>query len=92
MAELAGAMRLGDPAMGSRLLRGVMADLEMPVPAMPEAAVLDRLTDSVNPERLENHPMRLSREQIRRVYVQAFLPLSPEYRQMCLDIWKYYSE
>ena len=92
MAELAGAMRLGDPAMGSRLLRGVMADLEMPVPAMPEAAVLDLLTDSVNPERLENHPMRLSREQIRRVYVQAFLPLSPEYRQMCLDIWKYYSE
>ena len=90
MEDLAGKMRLGDPRMGSRLLRGLLIDLEMPLPPMPSDEVLDRLTDSVNLERLGNHPMPLTREQIRGIYRKAFTPLGENERQACVDIWKYY--
>ncbi len=90
MADLAGMMRLGDPMMGSRLLRGILIDLDMQAPPMPSAETLDVLADSVNPERLGNHPMSLTRDQIRVVYRKAFTPLAPNERQACLDIWKYY--
>ena len=92
MAELADRMGLGDPMMGSRLLRGILIDLDMPLPPMPSDELLDRLTDSVNPERLSNHPMLLSRSQIRAVYRKAFTPPAEKERQACLDIWKYYGE
>ena len=91
MGDLAEKMRLGDPMMGSRLLRGILLDLDMPLPAMPDAETLEKLTDSVNPERLGNHPMTLTRDQILQVYRRAFMPMSPTERQACLDIWKYYS-
>ena len=90
MAGLAGLMRLGDPMMGSRLLRGIMLELEMPVPEMPGEDLLEELTDSVNPERLGNHPMDLSRAQIRAIYRRAFMPLPASEAQACRDIWKYY--
>ena len=90
MAGLASRMRLGDPSMGSRLIRGLMLEMELPVPERPDEKMLDILTDSVNPERMGNHPMALSREQIRAVYRRAFTPLSEMERQACIDIWKYY--
>ncbi len=90
MRELADCMRLGDPQMGSRLIRGMMLDLDMPAPDMPDDALLDALTDSVSPERLGNHPMALTREQIRAAYRKAFIPLRENERQACLDIWRYY--
>ena len=90
MKELAARMRLGDPQMGSRLIRGLMIDLDMPLPDMPDEETLDKLTDSVNLERLGNHPMQLTRQQIRWIYKKAFTPLPENERQACLDIWKYY--
>ena len=90
MNSLASIMRLGDPRMGSRLLRGILYDLEMEIPPLPEDQTLDALADSVNPERLGNHPMKLTRDDLRRIYVQAFLPPEENVRQACLDIWKYY--
>ena len=90
MADLAEKMGLGEPMMGSRLLRGILIDLEMPVPGMPNEEMLDRLASSVNTERLSNHPMTLSPAQIRAVYRRAFTPLGSNERQACLDIWKYY--
>ena len=76
--------------MGSRLIRGLMIDLDMPLPDMPDEETLDKLTDSVNLERLGNHPMQLTRQQIRWIYKKAFTPLPENERQACLDIWKYY--
>ncbi len=90
MKELATVMRLGDPRMGSRLLRGMMYSLNMEPPAMPEKEVMNHLVDSVNPERLGNHPMKLEREDLRRVYTLAFLAPGPAERQACTDIWTYY--
>ena len=90
MADLAEKMGLGDPMMGSRLLRGILLDLEMTAPPMPTEAELDRLASSVNAERLGNHPMALTQAQIRAVYRRAFTPMGENERQACLDIWKYY--
>ena len=90
MNNLSSIMRLGDPRMGSRLLRGILYDLEMEIPSLPDDRTLDALADSVNPERLGNHPMKLTRDDLRRIYVQAFLQPEENVRQACLDIWKYY--
>ena len=90
LKELAAVMRLGDPMMVSRLLWGMMYDLEMGPPPMPSRETLDALADSVNPERLGNHPMALSRQDLRQVYFDAFLPMEGNVKQACLDIWRYY--
>lgn len=90
MGELASVMRLGDPRMGSRLLRGMMIDLRMDPPPLPDRETMEHLVDSVNTERLGNHPMKLDREDLRRVYTMAFLPMGAAERQACLDIWTYY--
>lgn len=90
MAGLASRMRLGDPSMGSRLIRGMMLEMEMPLPERPTDEMLNELTDSVNVERIGNHPMALTRDQIRAVYRRAFIPLPEMEKQACLDIWRYY--
>ena len=90
MQELASRMRLGDPLMGSRLLRGLLIDLGMEAPPMPPEEILRQLADSVNPERLGNHPQTLTREDLEMIYRQAFRPILDPERQACLDIWRYY--
>lgn len=90
LGELSQIMRLGDPLMIPRLLRGIMADLEMSLPTYPDDQTLDMLTDSVNPERLANHPVALTRNDIRNVYRRSLLPIEDAEKQACLDIWKYY--
>lgn len=90
MEELAARMRLGNPMMGSRLLRGLLIDLQMEAPPAPSEEVLAKLTDSVNPERLGNHPMPLTRRDLENIYRQAFRPIRDPERQACLDIWRYY--
>ena len=45
MKELAARMRLGDPQMGSRLIRGLMIDLDMPLPDMPDEESLYDLAE-----------------------------------------------
>lgn len=90
MRELAARMRLGDPRMGSRLLRGMLIDLGMEAPPMPTEETIRQLVDSVNPERLGNHPQTLNREDLEAVYREAFRPIVDPVRQACLDIWRYY--
>lgn len=90
LMELADRMRLGNEAMAPRLLKGMLIDLGMEPQGTPDAATLDALTDSVNPERLGNHPMALDRAAIRAIYVRALTPVSGMERQMCLDLWRYY--
>ena len=90
LKEISRMMRLGDPLMVPRLLRGIMADIGLEIPAFPDNQTLDMLTDSVNPQRLANHPVKLSRNEIRNTYVKSLLPMEGAELQACLDIWKYY--
>lgn len=90
LMELADAMRLGSELVVPRLLCGVLLDLDMTAPALPDPAILDELAGTVNAERLGNHPVALDRDAIRRIYRRAFTPLSPNEAQACLDIWRYY--
>ena len=92
LTELSSIMRLGSPLIVPRLLKGILYSLEMEIPAPPEESVIARLAETVNPERLGNHPVKLSAEEIRSVYRRAFLPLSGQEKQACMDIWKYYGE
>lgn len=90
LGQLSAMMRLGDPLMGPKLLKGILFDLEMEIPALPDENTLDQLTDSVNTERLGNHPVQMSREDVKRVYRKAFLKAGEAERQACIDIWRYY--
>ena len=90
LEDLSRKMRLGDPRMGPKLLRGILYDLEMDIPPLPTGKELDELTDSVNIERLNNHPVRMTREEIRQAYIRSLTPLCENEKQACLDIWKYY--
>ena len=90
LEDLSEKMRLGNPLMGSRLLRGILYDLDMEIPRMPEKEMIMHLADSVNVERLGNHPMKMNREDLEKVYTRAFMPVEDNVRQACLDIWRYY--
>ena len=92
LKDLSGKMRLGDPQMVPRLLRGILYDLEMTVPDLPDAAMLDSLAASVDPDRLGNHPVKMSQEEIRNVYKRAFIPLCNAEKKACTDLWTYYSK
>ena len=90
LQDLAGKMRLGDCQLAPKLLRGILYDLEMTIPPMPDEEMLERLADSANPERLGNHPVAMTREDVKAAYRRAFTPLCAAERQACLDIWRYY--
>ena len=92
LMDLSDKMRLGDPMMGPKLLRGILYDLEMEIPAMPSEEALENLAESVNPERLGNHPVPMTKEDLKEAYRRAFLPPHAPERQACLDIWRYYGE
>ena len=91
LGSITGIMRLGDPRMVSRMLRGILYDLEMEIPAMPDEETLDELADSVNTERLQNHPVALSRNDVKEAYRKAFTPQCAAEKQACIDILKYYN-
>ena len=90
LRDLAVQMRLSDPQMVPKLLRGIMYDLEMEIPPMPDAGTLETLTSSVDPDRLGNHPVDMTTEDILTVYRRAFTPLCAAEKQACTDIWEYY--
>ena len=73
-----------------RLLKGILLDLEMACPPLPDEKTLDELAGSVNTERLNNHPVRMSKEEIKEAYRRAMTPLCENEKQACLDIWRYY--
>lgn len=90
LRDLAGKMRLGDAQLVPKLLRGILYDLEMEIPSMPDAETLEALAASVDPDRLGNHPIRMTSADVLETYRRAFIPLCAAEKQACLDIWKYY--
>lgn len=90
LQDLTAKMRLGDPQIVPKLLKGILYDLEMEIPPMPDDQTLDDLTDSVNVERLNNHPVAMRREEIREAYRRSFIPLCGNEKLACMDIWRYY--
>lgn len=90
LQDLSTKMRLGDSQIVPKLLRGILYDLEMEIPTMPDEKTLDELTDSVNVERLNNHPVTMSRKEIREAYMRSFTPPCENEKLACLDIWRYY--
>ena len=90
LQELSSIMRLGDIRMVPKLLKGIMYDLDMPVPPMPDTKKLDELASSVNTERLNNHPVAMTKDEIREAYRRAMTPLCEKEKTACLDIWRYY--
>ncbi len=90
LAEITRIMRLGDPRMVSRMLRGILYSLDMEIPAMPGNEELAFLADSVNTERLGNHPVQMGPDDVREAYRLAFTPVCDAEKQACIDIWKYY--
>ena len=90
LKDISEKMRLGDIQMVPRLLKGIMYDLDMSIPAMPDEQTLEELAVSVNTERLNNHPVRMTKEEIREAYRRAMTPMCANEKQACLDLWKYY--
>ena len=92
LADLTEKIRLGNPLIVPRLLKGILYTLEMDIPENPGEEALNRLADTVNPERLGNHPVPMTRDEIKMIYRRAFTPLSENEKQACMDIWAYYGE
>lgn len=92
LMDLAQKMRLGSEYMGPKLLTGILIDLSMEAPSMPDEATLNALADSVNTERLQNHPVSLTRDELKDIYRRAFTRVQGPQRQACLDIWRYYGQ
>ena len=90
LSDLTSKMRLGDMRMVPRLLKGILYDLEMKLPELPDEETLDELASSVNVERLNNHPVQLTREEIKSAYRRSMTPLCDNEKQACIDIWRYY--
>lgn len=90
LMNLAKIMRFNHPLVVPRFLRGIMIDLEMEIPDMPDGKTLQELADSVNAERLSNNPFPMSGRDVYEAYRKSFLPMNTAERQACLDIWKYY--
>ena len=75
---------------GPALVRGLMAATGMLPEGPVEDALLDYLADTVNVERLSNHPQRLDRDELRAVYAQAFAPMGEEALAACTEVWHRY--
>ena len=68
-------MRLGDMLMAPRLLKGILYDLEMTLPQSADETLLDELADSVNAERLNNHPVPMTKDELKSAYKKAMTPM-----------------
>ena len=90
LQDLAAKMRLSDQQLVPRLLRGIMYDLEMEIPQLPRDDLMREIVSSVDTNRLGNHPVPMSAEDVERAYRKAFTPLCAAEKQACLDIWNYY--
>jgi len=88
--DLSAKMRLGNMQMVPRLLKGILYDLEMSIPSMPDEKLMEELVSSVNTERLSNHPVEMSGKEIREAYRRSMTPVCENEKQACLDIWRYY--
>lgn len=88
--ELSKRMRLAKPQMGAQLLWGILYDMGLESRKELDEALLDELTNTINLERLANHPMKMGAEQLKAVYRRAFQPQTEEEKLACIDLWKKY--
>ncbi len=68
---LAPVMGLARAEEGPDRLLALLRQLDMPPVPEPDGALLDALADSVDVERLGNHPQRLTRADLRAIYEEA---------------------
>ena len=90
LMELSSAMCMGSELMGPKLLYGMLIDLGMEAPDLPDEALLEDLAASVDVERLGNHPVPLTKAELKQIYRRAFVKPVGAARQACLDVWQYY--
>ena len=76
---------------GAELLQGLLAATDMLPQEMPDDVTLDALAASVNVERLGNHPERLTAQELRAIYVQAFTPIPEEEKVRLATLWRDYA-
>lgn len=88
--DISSKMRMGNMQLVPRLLKGILYDLDMTIPTIPDEKLMDELVDSVNTERLNNHPVSLTKEEIRKIYRMSMSPVNECEKQACIDIWRYY--
>ncbi len=91
LASLAHTMGLQDAQEGPDFLLGLLAETDMDARETPADAILDGLAASVNTQRLGNHPERLTPQELRAVYVQAFTPMTETERARCAALWRTYA-
>lgn len=88
LTELARIMGTAD---APELLLGLLAATDMLPDAMPDEATLDALAASVDVQRLGNHPDHLTTQELRAIYVQAFMPVNGDERARLATLWRAYA-
>lgn len=68
LADIAKAMGCDTPEQAAAKFDALVTELELPVPALRSEEELGILKTSVNPDRLKNHPVRLTADTIEALY------------------------
>ena len=89
LAELNALMGTED---GASLLLGMLTATDMLPDAQPNDDMLDALAASVNVQRLGNHPEKLTTEQLRAVYAQAFATMTQDEQARLAALWRNYGK
>ena len=76
----------------ARILLGLLAETDMLAETAVHGELLSALVDSVNVQRLGNHPVQLTKADLRSVYAGALQHLSVEAREAYAALWRSYDE
>lgn len=90
LTELSARMRLGDMRMVPKLLKGILYDLDMEVSPLFGGELPEGPECSADAALLSNHPVSLTKEEIRKAFRLAMAPVCENEKLACTDIWKYY--
>ena len=87
LARLATLLGLNSAENLPAFFLGMLSRLSLLVDLKPDTEALDFLTDSVNPERLSNHPVSLDAETIRELYTISLRLPDPDMLQAAENIF-----
>ena len=90
LTDLSIKMRLGNIQMAPRLLKGIMYELGLPFPKLPDDITVKELADSVNNQQLNNYPVRITHHEVEEAFRRALTPLCVNEKMACVDLWRYY--
>lgn len=88
--EITALIGAGDRGTVPDLFEGMLLETGMYPEKGQDEETLEKLAGSVNPERLGNHPQKLSHEDLKEIYRQAFIPGSTEHQAKCRQLWHDY--